>query len=100
MSVRQAMLEISSLEFTEWQAFYSIEPFGDLVADQRHGVATSLIANVNRDSKTRPAPYRAEDFIYWGDSGRAPAAVEAIALDDPEAQANLILARVFGIKPT
>lgn len=98
MSVRQAQLEISSLEFTEWMAFYELEPFGDKVADMRHGVATSVLANVNRNSEARPEPYKAEDFIHWGDQPEADAG-EPVLLDDPVAQSNLIRATMFGIPP-
>ncbi len=99
MSVRQAQMQISSAEFTEWQAFYQLEPFGDLVADQRHGVATALQANLHRNSDTRPEPYVADDFIHWRDTGRVREEVEPILLDDPVAQSNLIRAAMFGLPP-
>lgn len=98
MSVRQAQMQISSAEFTEWLAFYELEPFGDLVADQRHGVATALQANLNRDSKARPEPYRPEDFIHWRQTGE-PLEAEPILLDDAVAQSNLIRAAMFGLPP-
>jgi hypothetical protein len=98
MSVRQAQMQISSAEFTEWMAFYLIEPFGDMVADQRHGVATALHANLNRDSKVRPEPYRADDFIHWRDVGPVEE-TEPELLDNPVAQANLIRAKMFGLPP-
>ena len=99
MSVRQAQMQISSAEFTEWLAFYELEPFGDLVADQRHGVATALQANLNRDSKARPEPYKPEDFIHWGKAGQAEEEVEPELLDDDAAQSDLIRASVFGLPP-
>jgi hypothetical protein len=46
--------ELDSAELTEWMAFYQLEPFGDLMADRRHGIATSVLANVNRDAKAKP----------------------------------------------
>ncbi|XYJ11813.1 phage tail assembly protein T [Telluria sp. B2] len=98
MSVRQAQMQISSAEFTEWQAFYQLEPFGDLVADMRHGVATSLHANLNRDPKVRPEPYRPDDFIHWRESN-VPVETEPELLDDPVAQSNLIRAKIFGMPP-
>jgi len=99
MSVRQAQQEISSEEFTGWLAFYQLEPFGDLVADLRHGVLTRTLANVNRNPKTRPDPYRLNDFIHWGElAGDAEPEPEPILLDDPEAQSKLIMAQIFGIK--
>lgn len=98
MSVRQAQLEISSLEFTEWMAHFEREPFGEQAADIRHGIACALLANINRDSKTRPKPYAWSDFVPWADVSEKDEA-EPIELDDPEAQSALILASVFGIKP-
>jgi hypothetical protein len=89
---------MDSAEFTEWQAFYELEPFGDLVADLRHGSATSTLANINRDPKTRPEPFRADDFIFWRDTGKQ-AGDEPILLDDAVAQSNLIRAAIFGIAP-
>ena len=96
--MRQAQLEISSLEFTEWQAYYTLEPFGEEIADLRHGVATSVLANINRNGEARPEPYRAEDFIHWRDSGPVEEA-EPVLLGDPVAQSNLMRAALFGKAP-
>jgi hypothetical protein len=65
----------------------------------RHGVATSVLANVNRHSGVRPEPYKAEDFIHWGDTGQPEEDPEPTLLEDPVAQANLIRAAMFGIAP-
>lgn len=81
MSVRRAQEEISSAEFGEWIAFYSIEPFGDRIEDLRAGITTSVIANANRSKDTKP--FKPLDFIPWAEpevtvkSGPPPA--EAIA---------------------
>lgn len=99
MSVRQAQMQISSAEFTEWMAFYQLEPFGDLVADQRHGVATALHANLNRNADKRPQPYTADDFIHWRATGQAEEEAEPVLLDDAAAQSNLIRAAMFGLPP-
>jgi hypothetical protein len=61
--VRQLLAEIDSAELAEWQAYYSLEPFGEAVADQRHGLAVSVLANINRNPKREP--YRPVDFIPW-----------------------------------
>jgi hypothetical protein len=95
--VHQAQAEISSAEFTEWMAYYQLEPFGDTVADLRHGTACALLANVNRDPKTHSEPFKADDFIYW--SSAVPEPEEALLLADPVAQSNLIRAAIFGIAP-
>jgi len=90
---------MDSAEFTYWVAFYQIEPFGDLVADERHGSVASLLANLNRDPKTRPEPYAPEDFIHWRATGQAVEETEPTLLDDPVAQSNLIRAEIFGLAP-
>jgi hypothetical protein len=90
---------MDSAEFTEWQAFYRLEPFGDLVADERHGVAVSVLANINRDRSARPGPFRANDFIHWRDTGKPDEDFEPILLDDSVAQSNLIRAAIFGKAP-
>ena len=99
MSVRQAQMEISSAEFNEWMAYYELEPFGDLVADQRHGVAASLLANLNRDVKARPEPYKPEHFIHWRCPDEAEQDEEPLLLEDPVAHSNLIRAAMFGLPP-
>jgi len=80
-------------------AFYQIEPFGDLVADERHGSAAALLANLNRDSKIRPEPYKPEDFIHWRATSQVEEEAEPTLLEDPVAQSNLIRAAMFGLPP-
>lgn len=92
-TVRQLLSEIDSAELAEWIAYYRLEPFGELVADQRHGIATAVLANVNRDSKRHPEAYTAGDFIHWMDRpGENP---DGILLDDPEAQSRMIKQKLF-----
>lgn len=79
-------------------AYYQLEPFGDLIADMRHGSAVSTLANINRNNDARPEPYKADDFIYWRDTGQ-PEEVEPVLLDDPVAQGNLMRASMFGKAP-
>jgi hypothetical protein len=78
-------------------AYYELEPFGELIADARHGVATSVLANVNRNHEKRPEPYAASDFIHWRSTGQPAQDDEPVLLDDPVAQSNLIRAAIFGI---
>ena len=54
---------MSSREFGEWMAFYSIEPFGEERSDLRAGVIASTIANANRDPKTRSKPFTPSEFM-------------------------------------
>ena len=87
-SVRQLLAEMTSDELTEWMAYYKLEPFGEMVADQRHGIATSVLANINRDPKQKRDPYKAKDFIYWDQSEDVD--TDGEFHDDPEAQARAI----------
>lgn len=48
---------------TEWQAYARVEPFGPERADLQAGIIAAVIANVHRDHKRRPQPYRPEDFM-------------------------------------
>jgi hypothetical protein len=95
-TVRQLLDEIDSAEFTEWQAYYKLEPFGSLVDDERHGVAVSTLANINRDAKVRPEPYKSKDFIGW----RTFDNVEPgpILMPDVQAQSELIKRKIFKLK--
>jgi len=61
MSVRRAQQEISSAEFAEWQAYASIEPFGEERADLRSAIVACVIANSNR-SKSQKA-FKVKDFM-------------------------------------
>jgi hypothetical protein len=79
-------------------AFYELEPFGDMIADLRHGTAAALLANINRDSKSRSEPYLAEDFVTWRRDERIEEE-EPVLLEDPVAQSNLLRAALFGLPP-
>ncbi len=83
------------MELTEWRAYYGLEPFGELVADQRHGIATSVLANVNRDAKRHPEPYQAADFVYWHESHRSEAHDGALSMLDAEQHSRLIKRTLF-----
>lgn len=80
-------------------AYYELEPFGEMVADRRHGVAAALLANINRSEAHRPTPWGPDDFIDWRETDVRPEDDEPTLLDDPVAQADLFRAAVFGIAP-
>lgn len=54
----------------EWIAYAEVEPFGESFAWLRHGIHTSLLANINR--KKGAPPFKAEDFMLKepGEDGR------------------------------
>lgn len=64
---------ISARQMTEWMAFEQIDPFGEKRADYRAASIVQIIANVNRDTKKRPKPYKIEEFLLkFERDARAP----------------------------
>ena len=61
MTVERLLNEISSKELSEWQAFYSIEPFGEERADMRSALVATVMANAWKDKKQRA--YKMKDFM-------------------------------------
>jgi hypothetical protein len=55
--------EIGARQLFEWFAFSALEGFGERKADLRMGIVASLIANVHRDAKKKPVPFKPADFI-------------------------------------
>lgn len=98
MSVREMLSRIDSAELCEWRAYYAEEPFGELIADQRHGILTSVLANVNRDVKKRPDAYKPTDFIYWHEVHRRKQVPrpDVQLLADPQKQSALVKQTLFG----
>lgn len=47
--------------FTSWQAYYTLEPFGQERADLRAGIVASTMANALRGKRTRA--YKPKDFM-------------------------------------
>lgn len=92
MTVRQLLAQTSSAELTDWKAFSLLEPFGERVADQRHGIAQAVATNLQRDSKRHPEPYTPEDFIPWHEKHRTQSLTDGQLLSDPKAQSELIKA--------
>ena len=61
MPVGELLSRVSAEELTWWQAFCSIEPFGEYRADIRSAIIACVFANANR-GKNRP-PYKVDDFM-------------------------------------
>lgn len=59
------MERVSHEEFLMWQAYYQIEPFGELRSDFRAGQICATMARIVGDGKTE---YDATDFIRTYDS--------------------------------
>lgn len=77
---------MSSAEFGEWKAYYSLEPFGERIDDIRMGTVSSVIANVNRGKDT-PA-FEPKDFIPWAQEPE---------VEDQAPSAEAVAVSVFGI---
>lgn len=63
----ELLATISSRELSEWQAYYTLEPFGEWAADVRAGVVASTVANVNRGKNSKP--FKPGDFMPQWDDG-------------------------------
>lgn len=78
-------------------ASYQIDRRGSHYDDLRAGTIASMIANSHRDTKVRPEPFGALDFIHWNEM-RVEAEqqeTEPILLDDPDAQTDLLFSVMF-----
>lgn len=62
---------MSAQEFDEWWSYFQVEPFGEERADLRMGIIASTLANINRDAKARPEPYRPLDFMPYSEKPTA-----------------------------
>lgn len=81
MTVAELGERMSSHEFSEWMAFYDIEPFGD--EWRQSGQIVSAIANSNRKKGARP--FKIEDFMPI-----APEQPKAVEPDDADDTAEAV----------
>jgi hypothetical protein len=63
MTVAQLLAGISSLELSEWAAYYELEPWGEERDDLRAGIVASTVANTARNAKKRRRPFKAQEFM-------------------------------------
>ncbi|CAB3795493.1 phage tail assembly protein T [Pararobbsia alpina] len=85
-TVDELQRSMTSAEFGEWIAFYSIEPFGDHIADIRAGTIAASV--INPQLKKDSTPYKPLDFFQWADPPEQPSVAPP-----PEA----VAAGVFGV---
>ena len=72
--MREAQARCDSREFAEWIAFWSIEPWGEQLADLRCGIIGSLIANIHAKEGKK---FTVEDFMpVYGESKAEPQSPE------------------------
>lgn len=53
--------KLTSRQVTEWQAYYSLEPFGEDMAWLRNAIIATLLVNTHRGKRGRAA--KPEDFM-------------------------------------
>lgn len=92
MTVRELLARIDSAELTEWFAYDTLEPFGEVRADYRAGIIAAQITN-HSFSPPREAA-QPSDFCPRFD--REPESTEPILLADPQEQSELIDERLYG----
>jgi len=81
MSVSRAQREIDSREFSEWQAFWAVEPWGDERADIRSAMICCVTANAWRGKDDPPATLK--DFLpKFGAEDESPEEIEPDTADD------------------
>jgi hypothetical protein len=54
---------LTSRQLKEWEMYYSVEPFGEIQQYYQTAQICCILANVNRDSKKQPQPFKVEDFM-------------------------------------
>lgn len=59
---------ITWTDFVGWLSYSELEPFDERRADYRTASVVTMLANVNRDPKTRSRAYKLEDFLLEFDA--------------------------------
>lgn len=59
-SVKDCQRHITSKEFAEWMAYFSLEPFGDDLLDQHFAAQDALLANIYSPKSGRK--FKPDDF--------------------------------------
>lgn len=63
MTVGELGVRMSSHEFSEWMAYYAIDPFGEDRADLRQALTTAAVANSVEAQRKHPKWTKPEDFM-------------------------------------
>lgn len=75
---------MSSAEFSEWMAYYSIEPFGEERADLRQALTTSAVHNGIQAQTKNPKWTNPKDFMPFTDKQREAESPQTKAAKTPE----------------
>ena len=65
MTVAELLDRMSSREFSEWMAYYQIEPFGEARADLRQALTTTAVINAAQAQAKHPKWSKPEDFMLF-----------------------------------
>lgn len=80
MTVGELGQRMSSHEFTEWMAYYEIEPFGEQRADLRQALTTAAVHNTIQAQRKNPKWTKPQDFMPFEE--KAEPEVEPAAPDE------------------
>lgn len=90
MTVAELGQRMSSAEFSEWMAFYSIEPFGEERADIRQAMTTSAVHNSIQAHMKEPKWTKPGDFMPFSTQPKAQPKTQAPV---PTASPDALLAK-------
>lgn len=99
MTVAELGERMSSAEFSEWMAFYNIEPFGEERADLRQALTTSAVHNSIQVQMKKPQWTKPGDFMPFSTQPKEqpkkqpPAAIPAASPDALLAKFNALTNR-------
>lgn len=65
MTVRELTTRMDLDEFQAWRVYDAMWPIGAERADRQAALISSVIANVNRNPKTKPDPFTIDDFDLY-----------------------------------
>jgi hypothetical protein len=98
-TVADLLAGISSAELTEWEAYYQLEPFGELRGDLRAGIVASAIVNVMAELKTPLTPIAFMPYASANDLQSDGGGQTVILEQDPDVHSALIMTSIFGVTP-
>lgn len=66
-SVDEMLDNLSYAELKDWEAFYSIEPFPEVIDRYENARLLTLLANSNRDPEKRSTPFEVDELVldFW-----------------------------------
>jgi hypothetical protein len=59
---------LTTRQYMDWRKMMAHKPFGEMAADIRSGQLLSTLANINRNKKSRPNPFKVTEFMLYHQS--------------------------------